>query len=204
MSHSGDSFDESDAHTESNPTTIEPGGSTLRVFCEVKIYVCHGSPYRSGFRDLRLEHLRHPVSESGTRLQKSYFDNIDPEGFTVHLNSYGRTRIYDAWLDYLVLEATNPLLQSGSIDSQNYRISKVCVALTGVGISGKTSWEIRTFATQVDSCGFTLHIEKKRDIEQGVYQALRICSGEIRNNEGMGMGKPVMMAQGYSGVPLQV
>ncbi|KAH6906033.1 hypothetical protein BKA70DRAFT_1290055 [Coprinopsis sp. MPI-PUGE-AT-0042] len=256
MSHSSNTIDGYDAHTEiTTGTTPEPGTDGFPSFttsCGTFKAPSHRlwhqvSDGERRHADIKLNHCAaFPAMVSALRKLdigtfddevnlQSYFDNIHPEGFTVHLNSYGRTRLYDVWLDYLVLEATNPLLQTGSVESQRYRPSKyggdvvtrisfrhaydtpprVFVALSGLGISGRNRWEIRTFATEVDSHGFTIHIEKKKDVEQvaagraignaqvswfsypeGGLPGLAICSGEVRVGRGMGKGKSAMEHKG--------
>ncbi|KAH6869828.1 hypothetical protein BKA70DRAFT_1270371 [Coprinopsis sp. MPI-PUGE-AT-0042] len=164
----GDTIDEYDAHTEITTGTT-PGPGTDGFPSLLWHQVSDGERRHS---DIKLNHCA--AFPAMLNLQ-SYFDNIHPEGFTVHLNSYGRTRLYDVWLDYLVLEATNPLLQMGSYGGDVVtRISfrhaydtppRVFVALSGLGISGNNR----------RSHGFTIHIEKKKDVE-------RVAAGKAIGN----------------------
>ncbi|KAH6906447.1 hypothetical protein BKA70DRAFT_1563759 [Coprinopsis sp. MPI-PUGE-AT-0042] len=128
----------------------------------------------------------------------SYVSNVDPDGFRLHFDTFGRTLLYNGRLNWMAisphhrcLPLTAEVIQCGVADSQSTQPRKLgrrytkqrvsfrkaygrtpnvfsCLAGLNVGGSGSTHWDIRTFATNIDREGFTLNIEKTRDSEQDV------------------------------------
>ncbi|KAH6906467.1 hypothetical protein BKA70DRAFT_1401634 [Coprinopsis sp. MPI-PUGE-AT-0042] len=130
----------------------------------------------------------------------SYVSDIHPDGFKVHFDTFGGTMLYSGRLSWMALTPhhthSGDAIQCGTADSQSYQYPRKvgrrytkervlfrraydrapiifsCLAGFGVGGSASTHWDIRTFVTNIDREGFTLHIEKARDSERDVDQMI--------------------------------
>ena len=105
----------------------------------------------------------------------AYVDNIGSNQFTIHIDTWADTTLYNAAVSWLALAADDPYFQIGVFDSQNVRSwekpgnvihrvnfprmfesqPKVVVGIKEFDIGN--NWQLRVYATDIDIKGFTIH-----------------------------------------------
>lgn len=123
--------------------------------------------------------------QSGTNLRvRAYTDGIDTQKFTAHIDTWADTKLYSAGIDYLVEKPADLEFQSGEFSTQDdhpwnkpqlqtsRRINfdrpfvtspKVLVFLKELDMGGGSSNRVRTYTSDVDPKGFTVHIDTWAD-----------------------------------------
>ena len=113
-------------------------------------------------------------NEDGIRISTSV-TNISSNQFTIKIDTWANTVIYNAAMSWLALEADDPYFQIGVFDSQDvrprekpgnvlHRVNfprtfesqpKVVVGIRQLDMSN--DWRIRVYTTDIDTKGFTIH-----------------------------------------------
>lgn len=106
---------------------------------------------------------------------KADVDNISSNQFTIHIDTWSDTTLYNAAVSWLALAADDPYFQIGVFDTQDVRswdepgnvVQRVNFPRTfesppkvAVGISEfdiGDNWRLRVYATDIDAKGFTIH-----------------------------------------------
>ena len=105
----------------------------------------------------------------------AYVDNISSNQFTIHIDTWADTTLYNAAASWWALAADDPYFQIGVFDSQDvrpwekpgnviHRVNfprtfesqpKVVVGIKQFDIGD--NWRLRVYATDIDTKGFTIH-----------------------------------------------
>jgi hypothetical protein len=113
-------------------------------------------------------------NKAGIRIWTSV-TNVGSSEFMIKIGTWADTVIYNAAMSWLALEADDPYFQIGVFDSEDvrhwdkpgnviHRVNfprtfesqpKVVVGIRQLDISG--NWQIRVYATDIDTKGFTIH-----------------------------------------------
>ena len=122
-------------------------------------------------------------AESNIRINATV-SNINTNAFTAGLNSWADTILYSAGMTWLKLGPKFSFLQTGSFNTQEVRVSDdlkpqtakrikfsqsftqppdVVVFLTGLDLDSCANWRVKAYATDVDSNGFTIHVDSWAD-----------------------------------------
>ncbi|KAH6906462.1 hypothetical protein BKA70DRAFT_409301 [Coprinopsis sp. MPI-PUGE-AT-0042] len=130
----------------------------------------------------------------------SYVSDVHSDSFRGHFDSFGRTILYSACLSWMAItpyhHRSGDGIQCGTTDSQSSQTPRKlgqrstqkrvlfrqayertpnvfsCLAGLNIGGPGSTHWDIRSFVTNIDREGFTVHIEKTRNSEQDVNEVV--------------------------------
>ena len=106
---------------------------------------------------------------------KAYVDNISSNQFTIHIDAWSDTTLYNGAVSWLALAADDPYFQIGVFDTQDVRSwdepgnvvqrvnfprtfespPKVVVGISEFDIGD--NWRLRVYATDIDAKGFTIH-----------------------------------------------
>lgn len=116
--------------------------------------------------------------KGGTDLRiRAYADPVQAEKFTAHIDTWGDSTLYSAGFNYLIEKPGDLAFQSGEFEDSpstnprketSHRINfdrpfvtppKVIVFLKAWEMSGGEASRLRTFPSDIDAKGFTLHFE---------------------------------------------
>jgi hypothetical protein len=112
-------------------------------------------------------------NEANIRI-KAYASDTTPNGFRVHVDTWSDTTLHAGGASWLNLAPDRPEYQHGQFSTRtNTRISthritferpfislpKVIVFLNMLDLDKNFAWRIKTYATDIDCRGFTIHIE---------------------------------------------
>ncbi|KAG9044308.1 hypothetical protein FS837_008376 [Tulasnella sp. UAMH 9824] len=124
--------------------------------------------------------------ENGTKIRvKSYTDDITSQDFTAHIDTWGDTSLYSGEVNYFAMKPANLDFQTGTFQATqdfgegtvlgkktSHRVTydrpfltppRVVVFLREVSLNGDKDWCIKTYASNIDTKGFTLHFDTSGD-----------------------------------------
>lgn len=120
----------------------------------------------------------HMRKQSDARI-KAYASDVRADGFVVHLDSWSDTMLFNAACTWMEIEGDDPDFQFGNYNTHEYQLSKkpvqvysrlivfarpyetppcVVVWLASFDIKSENHWRIRTYATEITTTGFRIHV----------------------------------------------
>ncbi|KAG8898907.1 hypothetical protein FRB99_007067 [Tulasnella sp. 403] len=115
---------------------------------------------------------------------KSYTSDVSKTGFTAHVDAWADTTLYTGGFSYLTLSPAHREYECGQFSTEedhpwnnpkvetsrriNFSRSfvtppKVIVFFTQLDLKNQTNWRAKTYTSEVDANGFTIHIDSWAD-----------------------------------------